>query len=105
MIFLGHVLSADGISANPQKVEKVRDWQVPKNVKKLHSFLSLVSYYCQFIPNFTHKAKCLHKLLGPTNNKKTKGQKVREEVTSLEEQTPNLTKPTFVWASEHQKAF
>ena len=25
VIFLGHVLSADGISANPEKVEKVRD--------------------------------------------------------------------------------
>ena len=36
MIFLGHILSADGISANPDKVDKVRDWPVPSNVKELH---------------------------------------------------------------------
>ena len=105
MIFLGHILSDSGISANPEKVEKVRDWPVPKNAKELHLFLSLASYYCQFIPNFAHIAKCLHQLTGPTNTKKTKGPKVRKEVTSLEEINPNLTKLTFVWASKHQKAF
>ena len=31
--------------------------------------------------------------------------KVRKELTSLEEKNPNLTKPTFVWASDHQKVF
>ena len=36
MIFLGHVLSENGISGNPEKVDKVRDWPVPKNAKELH---------------------------------------------------------------------
>ena len=31
VIFLGHVLSADGISANPEKVDKIGNWPVPKN--------------------------------------------------------------------------
>ena len=75
VIFLGHVLSADGISANPEKVDKVRDWLVPKNAKELYSFLGLASYYHQFIPNFAHIAKWLHQLIDPTNVKKTKGQK------------------------------
>ena len=105
MIFLGHILSAVRISANPEKVDKVRDWLVPKNAKELHSFLGLASYYCQFILNFAHMAKCLHQLVGPTNTKKTKGKKVRKEVTTLEDKNPNLTKPSFVWVSEHQKAF
>ena len=83
--FLGHVLPADRISANPEKVEKVRDWLVPQNAKELHSFLSLALYNCQFIPNFVHIAKCLHQLIGLTNVRKTKGKKVRKEVTSLEE--------------------
>ena len=105
VIFLGHILSADGISANPEKVEKVRDWLVPSNAKELHSFLGLASYYCRFIPNFAHIAKCLHQLVGPTNVKKTKGK--RKEVTTLEElkKKLELTIPKFVWASEHQKAF
>ena len=84
MIFLGHILSADRISANPEKVEKVRGRLVPSNAKELHSFLGLASYYHQFIPNFAHIAKCLHQLVGPTNVKKTKGR--RKEVTALENQ-------------------
>ena len=104
MIFLGHILSADGISANPEKVEKVRDWLVPSNAKELHSFLGLASYYCQFIPNFACIAKCLHQLVGLTNVKKTKGK--RKDVATLEElKKPELTIPKFVWVSEHQKAF
>ena len=104
VIFLGHVLSADGISANPEKVEKVMDWLVPSNAKELHSFLGLASYYHWFIPNFACIAKCLHQLVGPTNVKKTKGN--RKEATTLEDvKKPDLTLPKFVWASEHQKAF
>ena len=82
VIFLGHIISADRISANPEKVDKVRDWPVPSNVKELHSFLGLASYYCWFIPNFAHIAKCLHQLVGPINVKKTKSR--RKEATSLE---------------------
>ena len=83
VIFLGHILSADSISANPEKVEKVRDWPLPSNAKELHSFLGLASYYHWFIPNFTCIAKCLHQLIGPTNVKKTKGK--RKKATSLED--------------------
>ena len=39
MIFLGHILSANGISANPEKADKEADWAVPKNAKELHSIL------------------------------------------------------------------
>ena len=104
VIFLGHILSANGISANQEKVDKVRDWLVPSNAKELHSFQGLASYYHWFIPNFAHIAKCLHQLVGPTNVKKTKGK--RKEATSLENLgKPDLTLPKFVWASEHQKVF
>ena len=45
VLFLGHVLSAEGISANPEKVDKVKTWPVPKNIKEVQSFLGLASYY------------------------------------------------------------
>ena len=83
MVFLGHSLSPGRISANPEKVDKVTDWLVPKNAKELHSFLGLASYYCWLFPNFAHVAKCLHQLIGPTNVMKTKAKKVRKEVTTL----------------------
>ena len=45
ILFLGHMLSKDGILPNPKKVSKVRDWPVPKMAKEVHSFLGLASYY------------------------------------------------------------
>ena len=56
VLFLGHVLSAKGISANPEKVDKVKTWPVPKNIKEVQSFLGLASYYRHFIPHFAKKA-------------------------------------------------
>ena len=99
IIFSRLVWSHCVISANPQKVDKVRDWPVPKNAKKLHSFLGLGSYYCQFIPNFAHIAKCLHQLVGLTNVKKTKG--MRKEVTLLDDNKLDVTQPILVQTSEH----
>ena len=94
-----------GFLPTQKRLIKCRDWLVPKNAKELHSFLGLASYYHWFIPKFAHVAKCLHQLIGPTNVKKTKAKKVRKEVTTLDEKNLDLTQPTFVWVSEHQKAF
>ena len=69
VVFLGYVLSADGIPTNSEKVEKVKNWLVPSNQKELHSFLGLASYYRCFIPKFAVISKCLHELGGPTNIK------------------------------------
>ena len=68
--FLGYVLSADGISANPEKVKKVQNWSVPSNQTELHTFLGVASYYRHFIPMFAAISKCLHELVGPTHIKK-----------------------------------
>ena len=63
--FLGHILSAKGISPNPEKVDKVRDWPVPKTSKEVHSFIGLASYYRRFIPNFAKWSKPLNALIVP----------------------------------------
>ena len=36
--FLGHILSAKGMSPNPEKVEKVKNWPIPTNPKEVHFF-------------------------------------------------------------------
>ena len=77
VLFLGHVLSAEGISANPEKVDKVKTWPVPKNIKEVQSFLGLASYYRHFIPHFAKKARCLHELVGPTASKPKNRSKAR----------------------------
>ena len=62
VIYLGHVISSDGISPDPSKTQKVRDYPVPTDVKKVRQFLGLASYYCRFIPDFAKIAKPLHSL-------------------------------------------
>ena len=77
VVFLGYVLSPDGISANLKKVDKVKDLLVPTNPKKLQSFLWLASYYHWFIPKFATIVKCLHQLVVQQTIKKVK-KKVRK---------------------------
>ena len=73
--FLGHILSADGISPNPEKVAKIKDWPpTPKTPKEVHSFVGLASYYHRFIPNFAKWAGPLHALIVPASFK----QKIRK---------------------------
>ena len=42
VLFLDYVLSARGMSPNPMKVKKVRNWPPPNNANEVHSFLGLV---------------------------------------------------------------
>ena len=51
--FLGHVVSAAGISVDPAKIEAVNDWKVPRNVAEVRSFLGLAGYYRRFVEGFS----------------------------------------------------
>ena len=60
MGFLGHVVSADGIYVDPQKVEAVENWEQPTRVTEVRSFLGLAGYYRRFIEGFSKIAGPLH---------------------------------------------
>ena len=51
--FLGHVISAQGILVDPSKVEVVHQWERPKTVTKIKSFVGLAGYYRRFIEGFS----------------------------------------------------
>ena len=61
--FLGHVVSAEGISTDPAKIERVKDWPVPTNVGDVRSFLGFAGYYRRFVKDFSTTAKPLTDLL------------------------------------------
>jgi hypothetical protein len=51
--FLGHTISQEGITVDPDKVQVVMNWKPPTIVRQIQSFLGLAGYYRRFIPNFS----------------------------------------------------
>nr|GEY61618.1 hypothetical protein [Tanacetum cinerariifolium] len=77
--FFGHIVSADGITMDPAKVEAVTKWPRPKTVTEIRSFLGLAGYYRRFVEGFSSLALLLTKLV-------RKGEK-------------------FVWDEQREKSF
>jgi hypothetical protein len=61
--FLGHVISAGGVSVDPGKVKDVLNWMPPTTASKIQSFLGLAGYYRRFIKEFSKITKPMMKLL------------------------------------------
>ncbi|GJS54849.1 putative reverse transcriptase domain-containing protein [Tanacetum coccineum] len=77
--FLGHIVSAEGITMDPAKVEAITKWPRPTSVTEVRSFLGLAGYYRRFVDGFSRLALPLTKLM-------RKGEK-------------------FVWNDEREKSF
>ena len=63
LLFLGHMVSAEGIRPNPDKVKAVQDFKPPSTLKQLRGFLQLCSYFRKFIRAFSSIAEPLVRLL------------------------------------------
>jgi len=61
--YLGHMISKEGITTNPKKIQVVIDWPESKNVKQLCGFLSLTGYYRKFVKGYRSISKLLTQLL------------------------------------------
>ena len=62
--YLGYVIDAQGLHAQPDKIQAIEDAPKPKNVTELKSYLGLLSYYGKFLPNRAKSLAPLYKLLG-----------------------------------------
>jgi hypothetical protein len=60
---LGHVISKEGISMDPSKVQDVLSWKAPTSVSDIQSFLGLAGYYRRFIEGFSKISKHMTELL------------------------------------------
>ena len=60
--FLGHIVSAEGVSVDPQKVEAILNWKPPTSVTEIRSFLGLAGYYRKFVEGFSKIAAPLTRL-------------------------------------------
>ena len=77
--FVGHIVSEDGISTDPAKVQKIMDCLAPKDVHGVRSVLGVISYNRHLIPHNSEIAKPMIKL--------------------TEKERP------FIWDEEQQKSF
>jgi len=61
--FLGVVIGPREVEMQKEKVERVLNWPVPRNVKEMQKFLGLTNYYKRFIKDFARIAAPLHVLV------------------------------------------
>ena len=55
--FLGHILSAGGISIDPEKIKTVEEWKAPTTQTEVRAFLGLAGYYRKFVEGFSSIAR------------------------------------------------
>src|SRR5256886_8914200 len=52
LVFLGFVVSAQGIQVDEEKIHAIQDWPSPKNISEVRSNHGLASFYRRFIKDF-----------------------------------------------------
>ena len=61
--YLGHLISPEGISPLPNKLDCIRHMPAPKDVKEIKQFLGLTGYYRKFVPRFADISRPLTTLM------------------------------------------
>ncbi|CAI7900352.1 unnamed protein product [Closterium sp. NIES-54] len=93
--FLGHMVSAEGVHVDPRKIEAVKKWKVPENIKELQQFLGFTNYYNRFVPQYAKIAAPLTDLLKKDTPFKwdTPHQQATEQLQTALTTTPVLILP------------
>ena len=108
LLYLGHIVSEDGIRTDPKKVEAVLQWPVPMTVTDVRSFLGLTNYYRRFLKGYAKIARPLTNLISGENADKKKAlvvwtpkcQEAFEQLKKLCTEAPVLAYPDFTKPSQ-----
>ena len=75
---MGHIASNEGVKVDPNKINSMMDWMIPKTLKNLSGFLGFTGYYCKFVQNY---------------------ERIKAPLTTL------TNKDAFSWTLEENQAF
>ncbi|KAK7899346.1 hypothetical protein WMY93_020199 [Mugilogobius chulae] len=99
--YLGHIVSEKGVETDPGKIEALKSWPIPTNLRELRSFLGFAGYYRRFIKDYASFTKPLNDLTkgyAPAR-KSAKGRKLSTTYLSAKEPFGER------WTVDCQKAF
>ena len=101
--YLGHVVSEDGVSGDPENTDTIDNWPTPDSETKLRSFMGLASYYRRIVPGFSKIAAPLNALLSkPT---KRHGKTTPRHLKTLESSASTFVPFVHLWSAECQESF
>ena len=94
--FLEVVIRLEEIKIEKEKIKRVLDWPIPKEVKNIQKFLGLINYYQQFIKDFAAIAKPLHNLV----KKDQKWYWIEKQEKAFKELKEKFTKVLVYWCTD-----
>ncbi|KAM8702049.1 hypothetical protein ACLKA7_001964 [Drosophila subpalustris] len=97
LVYLGHVISGEGIHTDPDKIAAVRELQPPATCRELRRCLGIASWYRRFVPNFADIVQPMSLLLkkGQKWEWKPEQQAAFEELKARLTEAPVLACPDF----------
>ncbi len=101
---LGHVVSQEGITPNPERINTIKNLKPPRNLREVRSFLGLAGYYRFVVPNFAKISRSLNDLTKKnvafnwTKERDIAFQKLKDMLVSHHVMAlPNTTQPYLVY--------
>lgn len=99
--YLGHIITQEGVHPDPEKVEVIKKFPIPKNVKGVRAFMGIINWYRRFIPNVAEISTPLVNL----TKKDVKFEITSAVLEAIDKLKDNLTDETMLIYPDFEQTF